>query len=257
MIAHRLVSAGQLVVVQLDSGQAVWCQPGRFVWKTPNVAVQARLIGAGGEAGGLFDRALATAITAGRRRLAGRDAALPYFSAGASSGLVAFAGEPAGEVRELRLEPGRSWLVTRTALVAAESTVGIGPAAAAGAGERPGAGGRPGAAAQVSLERLAGTGSAFVTGVGGLVELDLARYGGAVDVDPGRLVAIQEGVEIAPRRRSLAGDELLAVLLGGGRPSLASLNGSGTVLLQSAAALPKAPGKPPNHEQGGSDGIPG
>ncbi len=253
MIAHRLMSAGQLVVVQLDSGQAAWCQPGRFVWKTPNVAVQARLIGPGGAAGGMLDRALATAITAGRRRLAGRDAALPYFSAGVSSGLVAFAGEPAGEVRELRLEGGRSWLVTRTALVAAEGSVGIGPAPAPAAG----AGERPRAAAPGALERLAGTGSAFVTGAGGLVELELARYGGAVDVDPGRLVAVQEGVEVAPpRRRSLAGDELLAVLLGGGRPSLASLNGSGSVLLQSAA-LPSAPGKPPTHEQGGSDGIPG
>src|SRR6266498_1193212 len=234
MIAHRLMSAGQLVVVQLDSGQAAWCQPGRFVWKTPNVAVQARLIGPGGAAGGMLDRALATAITAGRRRLAGRDAALPYFSAGVSSGLVAFAGEPAGEVRELRLEGGRSWLVTRTALVAAEGSVGIGPAPAPAAG----AGERPRAAAPGALERLAGTGSAFVTGAG-------------------RLVAVQEGVEVAPpRRRSLAGDELLAVLLGGGRPSLASLNGSGSVLLQSAA-LPSAPGKPPTHEQGGSDGIPG
>lgn len=250
MVTYKLVSAGQLVVVQLDSGQAVWCQPGRFVWKTPNVAVQARLIGPGGGSGGLLDRALTTAIMAGRQRLAGRDAALPYFSAGVSSGLVAFAGEPAGEVRELRLEAGTDWLVTRAALVAAESTVGIGPAPAAAAGARPGEG------VPAGLERLAGSGSAFVTGVGGLVELDLARYGGTVEVDPGRLVAIQEGIRVEPRRRALAGDQLLAVLLGGGRPSLATLSGAGSVLLQSAAA-PHPPGKRPTNEQGGSDGIPG
>ncbi len=251
MIAHRLVSAGQLVVVQLDAGQAVWCQPGRFVWKTPNVAVQARLIGPRGETGGLLDRTFATAITAGRRRLAGRDAALPYFSAGASSGLVAFAGEPAGEVRELRLETGSGWLVTRAALVAAEAGVGLGPGPAAAAGSRR----RDGA--QAALERLAGTGSAFVTGTGGLVELDLDRYGGAVDVDPGRLVAVQESVQMqVPRQRTLGGDELLAVLLGGGRPSLATLTGSGSALLQ-AAAVPQPPAKPPTHKQGDSDGIPG
>jgi uncharacterized protein (AIM24 family) len=248
MIAHKLVSAGQLVVVQLDGGQAVWCQPGRFVWKTPNVAVQARLIGPAGEAGGLLDRALGTAITAGRRRLAGADAALPYFSAGASSGLVAFAGEPAGGVHELRLEPARGWLVTRSALVAAEGTVGLGPAPAA-AGQRPGASGPGG------LERLTGTGSAFVTGMGGLVELDLARYGGALDIDPSRLVAVQEGVRAEARRRAPAGDELLRVLLGGGRPSLATLTGDGLVLLQSVAIHPD--GRPPSHDQGGSDGIPG
>jgi uncharacterized protein (AIM24 family) len=249
MVAHRLMSAGQVVVVQLDIGQAVWCQPGRFVWKTPNVAVQARLIGPGGETGGLLDRAIGTAITTGRRRLAGRDAALPYFSAGASSGLVAFAGEPGGPVQELRLEADKGWLVTRTALVAAEGTVGLGPAPAA-------AGSRPGEGAATGLERLAGTGSAFVSGAGGLVELDLGRYGGTVDVDPARLVAVQDGVRIEARRRAPAGDELLRVLLGGGRPSLATLTGGGSVLLQSAAEQ-RPSGKPPTYEQGGSDGIPG
>ncbi len=252
MIAHRLVSDGRVVIVQLDSGQAVWCQPGRLVWKTPNVAVQARLIGPGGESSGLLDRALATAITAGRRRLAGGDAALPYFSAGASSGLVAFAGDPGGEVRELRLSSDVAWLVTRHAVVAAEPTVGLGPAPATARWSRPGE--RP----PVALERLAGGGSAFVTGAGGLLEVDLARYGGAVDVDPRRLVAVQDGVRIElPRHRGLAGDELLAVLLGGGRPSLATLTGSGAVLLQSAAVPQPTPGKPPPHEQGGSDGTPG
>ena len=252
MIAHRLVSSGQLVVVQLEAGQAVWCQPGRFVWKTPNVAVQARLIGPRGEAGGLLDRALATAITAGRRRLAGRDAALPYFSAGASSGLVAFAGEPAGEVRELRVEASGGWLVTRTALVAAEAGVGLGPGPAVAA-----AGPRSPREAPPPLERLAGAGSAFVTGTGGLIDLDLDRYGGALDVDPQRLVAMQESVRIRPpQRRAPAGDELLAVLLGGGRPSLVTLQGSGSVLLQ-PAAVPLAVPKPAADKQGDSNGIPG
>ncbi|HZD01202.1 MAG TPA: AIM24 family protein, partial [Actinomycetes bacterium] len=114
----------------------------------------------------------------------------------------------------------------------------------------------PGEGPAAGLERLAGTGSAFVTGSGGLVELDLARYGGTLDVDPGRLVAAQEGVRIEVRRRALAGDELLRVLLGGGRPSLATLTGDGSVLLQSAAAA-HPPGRRPTLEQGGSDGIPG
>ncbi len=251
MIAHKLVSAGQLLVVQLDAGQAVWCQPGRFVWKTPNVAVQARMIGSGGDAGGLLDRALATAISAGRRRLAGNAAALPYFAANASSGLVAFAGEPAGELRELRLGAGRGWLVVRSALVAAERTVGFGASPAS----LPG-GWRPGQGAQAGLERLDGDGSAFVTGAGGLVELDLSRYGGAVEADPDRLVALQEGVRVEPRRRALAGDELLALLLGGGRPSLATLSGDGVVLLQTAAPAAAEHGKPATHRQGGADGIP-
>jgi uncharacterized protein (AIM24 family) len=247
MIAHKLVSSDQLLVVQLDAGQAVWCQPGRFVWKTPNVTVQARMIGPGGEGGGLLDRALATAISAGRRRLSGDAAALPYFAAGGSSGLVAFAGDAGGPVQELRVEPERGWLVARGALVAAERTVGLGPAPPPPAGSPR---------APSGLERLDGSGSAFVTGAGGLAELDLSRYGGTVEVDPERLVAIQQGVRVEPRRKSMASDELLALLLGGGRPSLATLSGQGLVLLR-AVASPADPSKPATHQQGGADGVPG
>jgi uncharacterized protein (AIM24 family) len=245
MIAHKLMSAGQLLVVQLEDGQAVWCQPGRFVWKTPNVAVQARMIGSGGDAGGMLDRALATAISAGRRRLSGNAAALPYFQSTGSSGLVAFAGEPGGPVHELRLEPGRTWLVTRGALVAAERTVGLAAAPSARAGQQAGI---PG-----GLERLDGSGSAFVTGAGGVIELDLSRYGGAIEIDPLRLIGIQDGVRFEPRRKALAGDELLALLLGGGRPSLATLTGDGMVLLRSVVVTPDTP-KPPTR-QGESNGL--
>jgi uncharacterized protein (AIM24 family) len=248
MISHKLVSSGQLLVVQLDAGQAVWCQPGRFVWKTPNVTVQARMIGSGGEGGGLLDRAVATAISAGRRRLAGEVAALPYFATTGSSGLVAFAGDAGGPIQELRLEPDRGWLVARGALVAAERTVGLGPAPAQPGSRSPQ--GAPG-----GLERLDGGGSAFVTGAGGLVELDLSRYGGTIEVDPDRLVAIQQGVRIEPRRKALGSDELLALLLGGGRPSLATLSGDGIVLLRSAPS-PADGSKPATHQQGGADGVP-
>ena len=250
MIAHKLMSAGQLLVVQLEDGQAVWCQPGRFVWKTPNVAVQARMIGSGGDAGGMLDRALATAISAGRRRLSGNAAALPYFQSTGSSGLVAFAGEPGGPVHELRLEPGRTWLVTRGALVAAERTVGLAAAPSARAGQQTGI---PG-----GLERLDGTGSAFVTGAGGLVELDLIRYGGTIEVDPERVVAIQQGIRIEPHRKVLASDELLALVLGGGRPSLTTLSGDGMVLLRSLASPVESQKlATATQTQGGADGVPG
>jgi uncharacterized protein (AIM24 family) len=100
-----------------------------------------------------------------------------------------------------------------------------------------------------------GGGSAFVTGAGGLVELDLARYGGTVEVDPERLVAIQQGVRIEPRRKAIGSDELLALLLGGGRPSLATLSGDGVVLLRSVPSPPDGT-KPATHQQGGADGVP-
>ena len=227
MGAHRLVGGGaQVVVAQLEPGEMVWCQPGAFLWKTPNVQVQTRVIGAGAEAGGgagLLDRALATAVTAGRRRLAGQAAALPSFTVPAESGrgLVAFAGSRAGEIRALRLEGGRGWLVAAGALVAAEAGVGF------ALGERSPAG----------FERLGGSGTAFVCGRGSLLELDLARYGGSLDVDRGRLVAVQDGVQVEPpepephRATPGAGaDALLTAVLGGGRPSVARLSGAGLAL---------------------------
>ena len=253
MIAHKLRSSGQLLIVQLDAGQAVWCQPGRFVWKTPNVTVQARMIGPGGVGGGLLDRALATAISAGRRRLAGDAAALPYFSASGASGLVAFAGDAAGPVQELVVEPDRGWLVARGALVAAERTVGLAQNGGAGPGGQRSPQRAPG-----GLERLDGSGSAFVTGAGGLVELELGRYGGTIEVDPERLVAIQAGIRIEPHRKVLASDELLALVLGGGRPSLTTLSGDGMVLLRSLASPVEGQKlATATQMQGGADGVPG
>jgi hypothetical protein len=69
-------------------------------------------------------------------------------------------------------------------------------------------------------------------------------------------VAIQHGVRIEPRRKALGSDELLALLLGGGRPSLATLSGEGVVLLRSVPS-PADGSKSATHQQGGADGVPG
>jgi hypothetical protein len=69
-------------------------------------------------------------------------------------------------------------------------------------------------------------------------------------------VAIQQGVRVEPRRKALGSDELLALLLGGGRPSLATLSGDGLVLLRSVAS-PAEPAQPATQQQGGADGVPG
>lgn len=235
MVAHKLVGGANVVVVQLEPGTAVWCQPGAFLWKTPNVHVQTRVIGAGAAAAGsagLLDRALATALTAGMRRLAGQAAALPSFTvaAGGGSGLVAFAGPRAGAIRPLRLEGGRGWLVAVGALVAAEAGVGF------ALGERLPAG----------FERLGGSGSAFVCGRGSLLELDLARFGGRLDLDLARLVAVQDGVRVEqPRPGSPGADALLAAVLGGGPPRIARLTGEGVALLESAPPAAPAGHEPP------------
>ena len=234
MLAYKLAGpAAQVVVVQLDAGQTAWCEAGRLVWKTANVGLRVQLAGPTGAAGagvlGPLSRAVATAVQVGRRRLAGERPAYHHLTATGGSGLAAFAAPSPCELRELRLAGGRGWLLARGALVVAEATVGpdLGTTLR-------GLVGRDGD--QLELEGLAGTGSLFVAAAGSFVELVPARYGGQVQVDAARLVAVQEGVDITVERLgAVPGPEPLARMLGGEPASVATLAGDGLVLLQSAA----------------------
>ena len=57
-------SASQMVVCQLDQGQTIFCEAGKFLWKTTNVSMETRLgkgtpqgqDAGGGGAGGHRDR---------------------------------------------------------------------------------------------------------------------------------------------------------------------------------------------------------
>jgi uncharacterized protein (AIM24 family) len=41
MLSYKLVgNAMQMAVVQLDAGQTVYCEAGKFLWKTTNVSVE-------------------------------------------------------------------------------------------------------------------------------------------------------------------------------------------------------------------------
>src|SRR4051812_24311327 len=101
-IQHKLVGdAMQLVVCQLGADQEVYCEAGKFLWKTTNVSIETRLgkggngtaaSGApGGSAGAsLLKKAMSTATEVGKRALAGESLAFQWFKAN-GSGLVAFA----------------------------------------------------------------------------------------------------------------------------------------------------------------------
>ena len=54
MLTHKIVgNAFQQVVCQVESGQTVYAEPGKFLWKTPNVTLETRLsTPAGNQAGG-------------------------------------------------------------------------------------------------------------------------------------------------------------------------------------------------------------
>ncbi|WP_079025135.1 AIM24 family protein [Streptomyces leeuwenhoekii] len=253
-------NAMQMAVVDLRPGQTVYCEAGKFLFKTANVTVETRLSGhSNGGArqspsgpGGLLRQAMGTAMPVGRRVLAGESPALQYFTAQGDEGTVGFAGVLPGEMRALELDGTHAWFAERDAFVAAESTVDFGIAFQGG---RTGTSGGEG----FVLERFTGHGTVIIAGAGNFIDLDPADFGGRIDVDTGCVVAFEEGIRYGVQRvGGLNRQGLMNAVPGGEGLSLATLEGRGRVILQSlnleslANALRKAQG---GDEQGPAGGV--
>jgi uncharacterized protein (TIGR00266 family) len=230
VINHKLVgNAMQMVVCQLTPGQSVYCEAGKFLWKTTNVTMETRLskpssgVPQQTGAAGLF----AKALDVGKRVLAGESLAFQYFTAVGGSGLVTFAGTLPGEMRALELDGSRGWYAEKDAFVAAETTVDLGIAFT---GVRSGMRGGEG----FILEKLTGTGTVIVAGAGNFIELNPAKYGGRIQVDTGCVVAFQDSITYGVERvGALNAQGIMNAMLGGEGLSLATLEGDGQVILQS------------------------
>ncbi|MFD7433047.1 AIM24 family protein [Streptomyces sp. NPDC059861] len=257
-------NAMQMAVVTLHPGQTVYCEAGKFLFKTPNVTMETRLSGpSGGGApgasgaaaagmGGLLRQAMGTAVQAGQRALAGESPAFQYFTAQSGEGTVGFAGVLPGEMRALELDGTRAWFAEKDAFVAAESTVEFGIAFQGG---RTGMKGGEG----FVLERFTGRGTVVIAGAGNFIDLNPADFGGRIEVDTGCVVAFEEGIEYGVQRvGGLNRQGLMNAVFGGEGLSLATLEGNGGVILQSmtieglANALKKAQG---GDKQGPTGGL--
>jgi uncharacterized protein (AIM24 family) len=231
-LAHKLVgNAMQMAVCQLADGQTVYCEAGKFLWKTTNVAVETRLTrpmgsaggGAVAAAGGLLQKAL----DVGKRVLAGESLAFQYYTAHSGSGLVSFAGVLPGEMRALELDGSRGWYAEKDAFVAAESSVNFDVAFS---GARAGVKGGEG----FVLEKFTGAGTVLIAGAGNFIELNPARYGGKIQVDTGCVVAFEESVRYGVERvGQLNVQSAMTAMFGGEGLNLATLEGDGQVILQS------------------------
>jgi uncharacterized protein (TIGR00266 family) len=230
MINHKLVgNAMHMAVCQLAAGQTVYCEAGKFLWKTTNVTMETRLTKPSSVpqqatgAGGLF----AKALDVGKRMLVGESLAFQYFTAVGGSGLVTFAGTLPGEMRALELDGTRGWYAEKDAFVAAETTVDLDVAFS---GLRTGRRGGEG----FFLEKLTGTGTVIVAGAGNFIELNPAKYGGRIQVDTGCVVAFQDTITYGVERvGGLNAQGVMTAVLGGEGLSLATLEGDGQVILQS------------------------
>jgi uncharacterized protein (AIM24 family) len=230
-IETKLVGdAMRVVVCQLGPEECVYSEAGRFLWKTVNVAVEIAAVrppaglqptvdGTGAGPGTRFlQRALATASEVSKRVMPAESVTLQRYTAN-GEGLVAFAGLVPGEVRVLDVAPTRGWYVERDAFLAAEATVDF---------ELSYTGTRAGrkVADGLVLHRYHGDGTLMVAAAGELIELNPAKYDGALQVDTGCLVAFEDNLRYSvDHTGDGTGDGL----------GLATLRGDGVVLLQSVS----------------------
>lgn len=226
-VAHKIVgNSMQMVVCQLEVGQTVFAEAGRFLWKTTNVSLETHLSNptpqqAGG--GGLLGRALEV----GKRVVAGQSLAFQYFTPVGGNGLVAFAGALPGEMRAIELDGSTGWFTEKDALIAAEGGINFDIAfAGLRAGRRGGTG--------FVLEKFTGSGTLLIAAAGNFIELNPAKYGGKIQVHTGCLVGFQDTVRYSVEYiGGLNTQTAMTAIFGGEGISLATLEGDGAVILQS------------------------
>ncbi|MDX6329333.1 MAG: hypothetical protein QOI83_1716 [Streptomycetaceae bacterium] len=198
-------NAMQMAVCTLQPGQTVYCEAGKFLFKTTNVTMDTRLGGPGGGQpqngqgggaggmGGMLRQAMGTAMQVGQRALAGESLAFQYFTSTGGEGTVGFAGVLPGEMRALELDGTRAWFAEKDAFVAAESTVEFGIAFQGGRTGRSGGEG-------FILEKFTGRGTVIIAGAGNFIDLNPADFGGRIEVDTGCIVAFEEGIQYGVQR---------------------------------------------------------
>jgi uncharacterized protein (AIM24 family) len=228
-------TVNQMVVCQVDQDQTVYCEAGKFLWKTANVGLETRFTTPGQEAAnqgkGLMAKALSTAVEVGKRQLAGESLAFQYFTPAGGSGLVAFAGTLPGEMRELKLDGTRTWFAEKDAFVAAESSIHFDIQwAGFTAGRRGGEG--------FVLEKFTGEGSLFIAGAGNFIDINPAQYGGKIQIDTGCIVAWDDRITYNVERiGKIDAQGVKTAMFGGESFSLATVEGDGQVILQSVSMV--------------------
>jgi len=203
---HVLGDVMQAVVAELPAGQELQAEAGALFYMAGDVEMNATM--QGGLLGGL------------KRIMVGESLFMTRFRARGDS-QVAFSAPYPGKVRQIDLAGGGSWLCQRDSFLCATRGVEIGIAFTKklGAGFFGGEG--------FILERLSGSGTAFIHGGGNFVEFDLVA-GQTIRVDTGCIVAFEEtvGYDI----QFVGGFK--NALFGGEGLFLATVTGPGKCLLQ-------------------------
>ncbi|MEA4847816.1 MAG: AIM24 family protein [Clostridiaceae bacterium] len=237
MLNYKIIgNAMQQVVVELGADQTIYSESGKFLWKTDNIKFETSFNvsdkkghfeekGGGGFMGKFMD----TAVSVGKRKLAGESAAFQVFNlTRGDSGLVTFSQTIPGEIKALNIEDFGELFVQKDGFLAAENTVDFDIALTKkiGAGMFGGEG--------FILEKFSDKGTLFIGSCGNFIELNPADYGGKIQIDTGALVAFDKNIDydIEWVGKDI-GQVAKNLLFGGEGLFLATLSGNGRVLIQS------------------------
>jgi len=233
-LEHSIVgNAMQMAVCTLRPGQVVYCEAGKFLFRSGDVAMETKLSqptdSARPPAAGALGGLLRGALDAGKRVLAGESFAFQHFTTPGGDGLIAFAGVLPGEMRAIEVRPGDTWYAEKDAFVAAEGGVRFDVAFS---GLRTGLSGGEG----FVLEKFTGDGTLLIAGAGNFIDVNPAEYGGKLLVDTGCIVAFDAGISYGVERVGrLNRQGVMTAMFGGEGFTLATLTGNGRVILQSMA----------------------
>ncbi len=198
----------QIVTCELEPNERVYAEAGTMVYMSGNMMFEARA--KGGVMKGL------------KRKLSGESFFLTEFTPTQSPGFVGFGGNAPGTIKAIDLTPGKEFMVQKDAFLCAENSVNLDMAwqKKLGASLFGGEG--------FILQRLSGSGTAFIHATGDFVEMDL-QPGQTIKVDTGSVVGWDASVTFDIQR---AGG-LKSMMFGGEGIFLTTLTGPGKILLQS------------------------
>lgn len=195
-----------VVICHLESGERMITEKGSMVWMSPNMEMQTH----GGGLGKMFSRAFS-----------GESMFQNTYTARSGPGMIAFGSSFPGVIKAVTIAPGQEMILQKNAFLASEAGVelSIHFNRKLGAGLFGGEG--------FILQRLSGSGTAFVEIDGELVEYEL-KPGQKIVVDTGNVAGFTPGVEMDIQQ--VPG--MKNVLLGGEGLFHTVLTGPGRVWLQ-------------------------
>ena len=200
-----------VVVCHLENGEKMITEKGSMVWMSPNMQMETH----GGGLGKMFSKAFS-----------GESMFQNHYTARGGNGMIAFCSSFPGQIKPIHIAPGQEFIVQKSAFLASEAGVNLSIhfQKKLGAGLFGGEG--------FIMQRLSGSGTAFVEIDGELIEYQL-KPGQQIIVDTGYVAGFEGSVQMDIQTVSGAKN----VFFGGEGLFHTVLTGPGRVWLQTMPVI--------------------